>query len=174
MRWCTIRAFIHGPRQLNGGSDYQACFLGHRRVGSNPLKARQPPCRGRISIAVFSHSVIHGLLCSTDRCSRSSHDNDECHHRYGFQLGPPSDSIDSRGSVKAPTIDAANNAIAISVFTFGFSFFWLMFWVTHQENKKTADLHQAADSSVEIFRSGGYSPAHRPIRSRHLAVSKGR
>ena len=28
-------------------------------------------------------------------------------------------------------VDAANNASAISVFTFGFSFFWLMFWVTH-------------------------------------------
>lgn len=53
----------------------------------------------------------------------------------------------------APTIDAANNAIAISVFTFGFSFFWLMFW-THQEHKKTADLHQAAESSVEIFSFG--------------------
>ena len=50
----------------------------------------------------------------------------------------------------APTIDAANNAIAISVFTFGSSFFWLMF-CTHQEDKKTADLHQAAKSSVEIF-----------------------
>jgi hypothetical protein len=41
-------------RQLNGGSDYQAGLdqarlLGHRRVGSNPLKARQPPCRGRVS-----------------------------------------------------------------------------------------------------------------------------
>jgi hypothetical protein len=56
--------------------------------------------------------------------------------------------------VKAPTIDAANNASAISVFTFGFSFFWLMFWVTHQENKKTADLHQAAEASVEIFSFG--------------------
>ena len=53
----------------------------------------------------------------------------------------------------APTIDAANNAIAINVFTFGFSFFWLMFW-THQEHKKTADLHQAAESSVEIFSFG--------------------
>ena len=51
-------------------------------------------------------------------------------------------------------IDAANNASAISVFTFGFSFFWLMFWVTHQENKKSADLHQAAESSVEIFSFG--------------------
>jgi hypothetical protein len=56
--------------------------------------------------------------------------------------------------VKAPTIDAANNASAISVFTFGFSCFWLMFWVTHQENKKTADLHQAAEASVEIFSFG--------------------
>src|SRR5258705_11487449 len=53
----------------------------------------------------------------------------------------------------APTIDAANNAIAISVFTFGFSFLWLMFW-THQKHKKTADLHQAAESSVEIFSFG--------------------
>ena len=34
-----------------------------------------------------------------------------------------------------------------------FSFFWLMFW-THQEHKKTADLHQAAESSVEIFSFG--------------------
>jgi hypothetical protein len=53
----------------------------------------------------------------------------------------------------APAIDAANNAIAMTVFTFGFSFFWLMFW-THQEHKKTADLHQAAESSVEIFSFG--------------------
>jgi hypothetical protein len=35
MPWCTIRAFIHGTRQLNGGSDHQAGldearFLGHR------------------------------------------------------------------------------------------------------------------------------------------------
>ena len=55
----------------------------------------------------------------------------------------------------AATIEAANNAIAISVFTFGYSFFWLMFW-THQEHKKTADLHQAAESSVEISRSGDH------------------
>jgi hypothetical protein len=58
------------------------------------------------------------------------------------------------GLCQAPTIDAANNASAISVFTFGFSFFWLMFWVTHQEDKKTPDLHQAAEASVEIFSFG--------------------
>jgi hypothetical protein len=34
---------------------------------------------------------------------------------------------------------------------------------THQEHKKSADLHQAAESSVEIFRSRDRSPAHRPL-----------
>ena len=33
---------------------------------------------------------------------------------------------------------------------------------THQEHKKSASLHQAAESSVEIFRSEDHSPAHRP------------
>ncbi len=74
----------------------------------------------------------------------------------------------------APTIDAANNAIAISVFTFGFSFFWLMFWA-HQEHKKTADLHQAAESSVEIFSFREITLPHiDPCGSRHLAVSNDR
>ena len=32
-----------------------------------------------------------------------------------------------------------------------------------KSTKKSADLHQAAESSVEIFRSGDRSPAHRPF-----------
>jgi hypothetical protein len=72
----------------------------------------------------------------------------------------------------APTIDAANNAIAISVFTFGFSFFWLMFW-THQEHKKTADLHQAAESGDFLVREIAL-PHIDPCGSRHLAVSNDR
>ena len=35
-------------------------------------------------------------------------------------------------------------------------------WITHQEHKKSANPHQAAESSVEIFRSEDRSPAHRP------------
>ena len=70
-------------------------------------------------------------------------------------------------------IDAASNAIAITVFTFDFSFFRLMF-STHQEHKKTADLHQAAESSVEIFVREISLPHIDPFGSRHLAVSNGR
>jgi len=35
--------------------------------------------------------------------------------------------------------------------------------VTHQEHKKSADPHQAAESSVDIFCSEDRSPAHRPF-----------
>ena len=43
-----------------------------------------------------------------------------------------------------------------------------------QSTKKSADLHQAAESSVEICCSEDRSPAHRPFWSRHLADSNGR
>jgi hypothetical protein len=43
-----------------------------------------------------------------------------------------------------------------------------------KSTEKSADLHQAAENSVEIYRSGDFSPAHRPLGSRHLAVSNGR
>jgi hypothetical protein len=46
------------------------------------------------------------------------------------------------------------------------TFFWVLiglFRVIHQEHKKSADSHQAADSSVEISRSRDRSPAHRPL-----------
>ena len=47
--------------------------------------------------------------------------------------------------------------------------------LTHQEHKKSADPHQAAESSVEIFRSGDFALPHiDPYGSRHLAVSNGR
>ena len=36
--------------------------------------------------------------------------------------------------------------------------------MAHQEHKKSADPHQAAESSVEISRSRDRSPAHRPLR----------
>ena len=55
---------------------------------------------------------------------------------------------------RCPYAGPAPAVITMSlVLHFGFSFFWLMFW-THQEHKKTADLHQAAESSVEIFSFG--------------------
>ena len=55
--------------------------------------------------------------------------------------------------------------------------FWMLidvYYRSHQEHKKSANPHQAAESSVEISRSGDRSPAHRPSWSRHLAVSNGR
>jgi hypothetical protein len=57
-----------------------------------------------------------------------------------------------------------------------FSSHWVYgLWITHQEHKKSADLHQAAESSVEIFSFGRIALLHiDPCGSRHLAVSNDR
>jgi hypothetical protein len=49
-----------------------------------------------------------------------------------------------------------------------------MHWFTHQEHKKSADPHQAAENSVENFFSEVALPHIDLFGSRHLAVSNGR
>jgi hypothetical protein len=46
--------------------------------------------------------------------------------------------------------------------------------ITHHEHEKSADLHQTAESSVEIFVQEIALPHIDPLGSRHLAVSNGR